>query len=213
MKWVLTAAAGIMVCLLGAWYVIVHHSRYFIGPLAREQFAAVGDVVSFEGPYVHFPDGDMYLLYKNAHRVSWLFRWTAEDLSNRPSASARMDWRGRLHALAPDVVAVYAIPRGGRGFGTTRVVIVPRLASFRLRLSRDTLHVGDTLTVGYDIVQAGGARLALNEGPIPSTSDQNVLWWVSREGGGGTFVGRQPGSVTISAAIGPRIARATVVIR
>jgi hypothetical protein len=203
-----------MVCLAAAWFVLARHSSYFIGPLAREQYAEVGDVVPFAGPYVHFPEGDMYLMYKNAHALPWLFRWTAEDLEHRPTAQARMDWRGHLHALAPGIVDVFATPRGGRGFGTTRVVILPRLAAFRLRVSRDTLGVGDTLTVGYDIIQAGGARLELGGmAPIPVTSNERALYWVSRANGGGRFVARKPGPVTLTAVIGHRIAHASVVIR
>lgn len=145
---------------IAVWIGIVHDSRYFIGDVSQMQTIEVGDALAVPGPYLHFPDGDMYLLYENLHSVPWLFAWRAQGPGGGLADPVSVNWRGQLRALRPGVADVYARPRLGHGFATTRYQVFPRIDTVTLVASPSTASVGDTIDVRYVIRQADGEILS-----------------------------------------------------
>jgi hypothetical protein len=169
-----------------------------------------------DGPYLHYPDADMYLLYWNLHAAPWLFRWSVQEPGRTQATAARVDWRGRLHALSPGLVDVYAQPRLGRGFGTARFRVLPPLDTILLHLSADTIAVGDTLRVSYRVMQADGRPMPWWGSPnAPWLEGDLGAWWRLSPDRTGDFsyVARRRGALAISVALGRRMTRASLVVR
>ena len=214
--------AVVALVVIGAWIYIARNAKYFLGETPWiYHYIEPGDVVDISGPILEYPDTDMYLFRKDLHAFRWLFRWSAQEYrvwpanqeaGRGPAHAGVVDWRGRLHALDPGVVDVYARPRGGRGFGTTRFVITPKIDAVLLRLSSPSVDVGDSVTVEYTIRQADGRPLNW-WGEIP-TCDGEELQFVNRlDEGRFLYLARRSGAATVSVAIGRHVARELLVIR
>jgi hypothetical protein len=137
---------------------------------------------------MEFPGGGgPYLFYQNLHAAPGLFHWSTElafPWQGWDGPVGHVDPWGRFHATTPGSIYAKAVPRGtgGRGFGLAQFIVLPPLDSIIVRVSRDTVAVGDTLTASYMVV-ARGAPL-----PMPTihrfamVPDDNTLTSIADSG-------------------------------
>lgn len=118
---------------------------------------------------------------------------------------ARVDGRGRVTATAPGFARFEATSGAGRGTVAVRVVPNP--------VNAIQLAPADTAVRTGDVVRF---RLSGRSGPRP-VKDLYAEWLVGGDGAtvyqDGALVAERPGTYIVTAAVGERLARATVVVR
>lgn len=205
-----------VLAVVAAWIVVARDARLYIDSHGGvTQYIEMGDEIQLPGPMLEFPDSDLPLIHQNMHAVPLLFRWSVDRQAGQAPV-ATVDWRGHLRAANRGIVDVWVHARGGTAKGTARFEVIPRLDTIHIHLSRDTVRLGDTVTVSYVAVEAGGTPMAWYGAPNEPSVDGD--WDAVRRVTGDArdrfaYVAVHRGTAIFRVQLGKRAASAAVTVR